>query len=252
MWLRAAWAPCFSACPSRRRSSLSRPSTPAPLYLVLLHSGVTEQPHVIMNVEVKEGPCKGEAAVPPSAAAKWPGKGDAGPGALTTLPPCLGDNEIVEAVVLEPGTEKPWLMTRLGLSHPPAGPQAGRRPRSAHGATPARAKDPEQSGDCPEKPPGTPKPRAPPNATLPRAWGERRLTWGMIRSSLMYMSCSTPADLRDKGRRAWKDEEAASQGDGRRSWEQPRKALRPAAMFGEPSTSAQGPPGERAKADAPT
>lgn len=62
----------------------------------------------------------------PQAAAKALGKGAAGPGALTTLPSCLGDDEIVEAVVLEPGTEKPWLMTHLGLSHLPARPLARR------------------------------------------------------------------------------------------------------------------------------
>lgn len=93
-------------------------------------------------------------------------------------------------------------MTHLSLCHLPAFPQAGRRYSYTQCAPPTQAKDPEQSENCPTKPRGMAKSTTPPTTTLARAAGrEKGLTWGMIRSSLMYMSCSTPADLREKGRR---------------------------------------------------
>lgn len=58
-------------------------------------------------------------------------------------------------------------------------------------------------------------PWAPPSPR-PGPQEEKGLTWGMIRSSLMYMSCSTPADLREKGRTVG-PRGAASQGNPARS-----------------------------------
>ena len=37
-----------------------RPQT----YLILLHGGVTEQPHIIMNVKIEEGPCRDKGPDP--------------------------------------------------------------------------------------------------------------------------------------------------------------------------------------------
>lgn len=136
-----------------------------------------------MNIKIKEWPCGAEEASPPShdcpailgqVAGEWEG---AGLVTLTALPPRLGNNEVIEAVVLGAKGKK------------------------------ATADDPSWP-----LPPSAHRPSTPPAACLPAtAGGEKALTWGMIRSSLMYMSCSTPADLREKGRSVCTDEEAASQ-----------------------------------------
>jgi hypothetical protein len=45
---------------------LSLPSALGPPYLILFHSGITQQPHIIVNIKVKEWPCRGEAVIPKS------------------------------------------------------------------------------------------------------------------------------------------------------------------------------------------
>lgn len=78
-----------------------RPQT----YLILLHGGVTEQPHIIMNVKIEEGPCRDKGPDPTPLSCRPTTGASSGrrawPGALTTFPSSLGDDEVIEAVVLQ-------------------------------------------------------------------------------------------------------------------------------------------------------
>lgn len=56
--LRAAGCPPPPPCPGRLRA-----------YLILLHGGITEQPHIIVNIKIEEGPCRDKGPEAPLSAA---------------------------------------------------------------------------------------------------------------------------------------------------------------------------------------
>lgn len=66
------------------------------------------------------------------------------------------------------------------------------------GSDPAHPSQTPRVGGAPSNSLGAPKPETLPTTPPGAARTQKGLTWGMIKSSLMYMSCSTPADLRKK------------------------------------------------------
>ena len=93
-----------AAAQGRWMPAPSSPPWRAQAYLILLHSGVTEQPHIIMNIKIEEGPCRDKGPGLPLSCHPTTGASSgrrAQPGALTTFPSSLGDDEVVEAVVLQ-------------------------------------------------------------------------------------------------------------------------------------------------------
>lgn len=101
----------------------------------------------------------------------------------------------------------------LPTTRPPRLPTGQTQSQRPTLTTAAQAKDLGWDKGALSRSPQVPQSPLPPRCHPARGRTEEKgLTWGMIKSSLMYMSCSTPADLREKGRRCGQVE-AARQGN---------------------------------------